>query len=78
MTIKSFSPIQSINSLLQPLGLSVSNKQQVLAKATMVALAALTFNQVMMQTANACNHCPNPHPSCGCLPGPDYPDLDYR
>ena len=67
MTIKSFSPIQSINSLLQPLGLSVSNKQQVLAKATMVALAALTFNQVMQPARtsppNRC-WCPTNNPMC--------------
>ncbi|MGL5626716.1 MAG: hypothetical protein ACRDDW_04255 [Candidatus Rhabdochlamydia sp.] len=51
--ITNFNPVQSINSFLKPFGLGVSSKQQIIAKTAMVAFAALTFNQMMMQTVNA-------------------------
>lgn len=38
--ITNFSPIQSVNSLLKPLGLTISNKQQIITK---VALAMLVI-----------------------------------
>lgn len=52
-TITNFNPIQSINFFLRPFGLGISSKQQMIAKTAMVAFAALTFNQMMMQTVNA-------------------------
>ena len=40
-TITNFHPIKAINSLLQPLGLTLSNKQQVINKVAFAALAML-------------------------------------
>ncbi|MGL5625889.1 MAG: hypothetical protein ACRDDW_00015 [Candidatus Rhabdochlamydia sp.] len=44
--ITNFNPIQSINSFLRPLGLAISSKEQIIAKTTMAAFAALTLLQV--------------------------------
>lgn len=42
--ITNFNPIHSINSLLQPLGLTLSNKQQVINKIALATLAVLAFS----------------------------------
>lgn len=39
--ITNFHPIKAINSLLQPFGLTLSNKQQIINKAALAALAIL-------------------------------------
>lgn len=41
--ITNLKPIESINSVLQPLGLKVSNKEQIISKLAWMTLATLTI-----------------------------------
>lgn len=56
LTITHFNPIESINALIQPLGFVVSNKQQIIAKITLLALAVLTFTQALPLAERAANN----------------------
>jgi hypothetical protein len=40
----SFNPIESINSLIEPLGLAISNKQQIINKIALAFFAMLAIN----------------------------------
>ncbi|MGL4539638.1 MAG: hypothetical protein ACRCU0_01495 [Candidatus Rhabdochlamydia sp.] len=56
---------QSINSFIRPLGLSLSNKKQMLAKVTTVALAAiLIFGNLSSVSADCVSDCIAKCPSC--------------
>lgn len=44
--ITNFNPIQSINSLIQPFGLKVSNKQQIINKVALATLAILSVSHL--------------------------------
>lgn len=72
LAITNFNPIQSINSLLQPLGLTLSNKQQIVNKIALAAFAVLTFSYAP-QMADAL--CPrgNLHNCVTILCGPRIP-----
>ncbi|MGL5263089.1 MAG: hypothetical protein ACRDAI_00695 [Candidatus Rhabdochlamydia sp.] len=56
---------QSINSFIRPLGLSLSNKKQMLAKVTTVALAAiLIFGNLSSVSADCVSDCIDKCPRC--------------
>ena len=42
--ITNFNPVKSINSLLQPLGMTLSNKQQIINKLAFATFAILAIN----------------------------------
>ncbi|MGL5627250.1 MAG: hypothetical protein ACRDDW_07080 [Candidatus Rhabdochlamydia sp.] len=51
-----FNPIKSINSLIQPLGLAVSSKQQIINKIALVTFALIACNQISQEMGvNAAN-----------------------
>ncbi|MGL5263634.1 MAG: hypothetical protein ACRDAI_03530 [Candidatus Rhabdochlamydia sp.] len=45
--ITNFNPIQSINSLIQPFGLKVSNKQQIINKVALASLAIISLSHLV-------------------------------
>ena len=49
--ITNFNPVQSVNSLLKPLGLTLSNKQQIINKLALATLAilAVTYGLEMVE-----------------------------
>ncbi|MGL4539506.1 MAG: hypothetical protein ACRCU0_00825 [Candidatus Rhabdochlamydia sp.] len=49
--ITNFNPIQSINSLIQPFGLKVSNKQQIISKVAFASLAILSLSHLLPSVA---------------------------
>jgi len=54
-TITGFNPIKSINSLIQPLGLAVSNKQQIINKIALASFAMLAFSYVPQAADALCS-----------------------
>lgn len=50
LTATNFNPIKSINFLIQPLGLAISSKQQIINKIALVTFALIAFNQVSQTT----------------------------
>ncbi|MGL5627350.1 MAG: hypothetical protein ACRDDW_07590 [Candidatus Rhabdochlamydia sp.] len=54
-----FNPVQAVNSLLNPLGLTLSTKQQIISKIAFASFAMLAINNVLQNinvNADDC-HC---------------------
>ena len=64
--ITNFHPIKAINSLLQPLGLAVSNRQQIISKAALAALAMISLNYVLVEAITCREACVINHCQGGC------------
>ncbi|MGL4539730.1 MAG: hypothetical protein ACRCU0_01960 [Candidatus Rhabdochlamydia sp.] len=53
-----FNPVQAVNSLLNPLGLTLSTKQQIISKIAFASLAMLAINNALQKVDGTCTtHC---------------------